>query len=80
MSQPDAPLFSIITPVFNASATLDETLASVRAQTRTDWEHLLIDDASSDNSRALLEAAAAREQVASQAAEVRDRWAPAPAL
>ncbi|MCB1337954.1 MAG: glycosyltransferase family 2 protein [Maritimibacter sp.] len=61
MSQPDAPLFSIITPVFNASATLDETLASVRAQTRTDWEHLLIDDASSDNSRALLEAAAARD-------------------
>lgn len=48
---------SIVTPVYNAARWLPETLASVRAQTFTDWEHLLVDDGSTDGSLAMLEAA-----------------------
>ena len=52
------PLVSIVTPVYNAARWLEETLASVRAQTLTDWEHLLVDDGSTDGSPAIAEAAA----------------------
>lgn len=52
------PLVSIITPVYNASRWLPETLASVRAQTFSDWEQILVDDGSTDNSREIAEEAA----------------------
>jgi teichuronic acid biosynthesis glycosyltransferase TuaG len=52
------PLVSIITPVYNAARWLPETLASVRAQTLADWEHLLVEDGSVDESAAIVEAAA----------------------
>ncbi len=52
------PLVSIITPVYNAARWLPETLASVRAQTLTDWEQILVDDGSTDASIAIAEAAA----------------------
>lgn len=53
------PAVSVITPVWNAAATLTATIASVQAQTRPDWEMLLVDDGSTDGSRALAEALAA---------------------
>ena len=52
------PLVSIITPVYNAARWLPETMACVRAQTLTDWEQILVDDGSTDNSVAIIEAAA----------------------
>lgn len=52
------PLVSIITPVYNAARWLPETLASVRAQTLTDWEQILVDDGSTDDSAAIVTAAA----------------------
>ena len=52
------PLVSIITPVYNAERWLAQTLASVRAQTLGDWEHLLVEDGSADDSAAIVEAAA----------------------
>ena len=52
------PLVSIVTPVYNAARWLPETLASVRAQTLTDWEQILVDDSSTDNSFAIAETAA----------------------
>lgn len=52
------PMVSVITPVYNAARWLPETLASVRAQTLQDWEHLLVDDGSSDDSVAIIEALA----------------------
>lgn len=55
------PLVSIITPVYNAARWLPETLATVRAQTLTDWEHILADDGSSDDSVGIAEAAAAED-------------------
>jgi glycosyltransferase involved in cell wall biosynthesis len=51
------PLVSIITPVYNAARWLTETLDSVRSQTLTDWEHILVDDGSTDNSGSIVEAA-----------------------
>lgn len=54
-------LASIVTPVYNAARWLPETLASVRAQTITDWEQVLVDDGSSDDSCAIIEAAAAED-------------------
>ena len=52
------PRVSIITPIYNAARWLPETLASVRAQTFTDWEHVLVDDRSTDGSVEILESAA----------------------
>ena len=41
---------SIITPCYNSSAFLPETIESVLNQTFKDWEWLIADDCSSDNS------------------------------
>jgi glycosyltransferase involved in cell wall biosynthesis len=55
------PAVTVITPVWNADATLAEAVASVRMQTRSDWEMILIDDGSTDGSAALAESLAAGE-------------------
>jgi glycosyltransferase involved in cell wall biosynthesis len=55
------PSVSIVTPVYNAARWLPETLATVRAQTFSDWEHILVDDGSSDDSLAIVEEAAAAD-------------------
>ena len=41
---------SIIIPVYNAGKFLDETIKSILNQTYQDWELLLVDDGSTDNS------------------------------
>ena len=43
-------LVSIITPCYNAEQFIRETIESVIAQTYTDWEMIIIDDCSTDNS------------------------------
>ncbi len=52
------PVVSVIVPVFNAARTLPAAIASVRAQTFAEWEIVLVDDASTDASPALIEALA----------------------
>lgn len=47
------PLISVITITYNAALTLAPTLASVEAQTFRDFEYLVIDGASTDNTVAL---------------------------
>ncbi|MBI5154598.1 glycosyltransferase family 2 protein [Candidatus Poribacteria bacterium] len=44
----DSPLVSIITPAWNAAPFIAETIASVQAQTWTNWELLISDDGSDD--------------------------------
>lgn len=43
------PTVSIITACYKAEKYLERTIASVRAQTFADWEHILVDDGSPDN-------------------------------
>ncbi|MEG2402976.1 MAG: glycosyltransferase family 2 protein [Muribaculaceae bacterium] len=47
------PLFSIITITFNAQKQLPSTLESVKAQSCTDFEHIIIDGGSRDNTVAI---------------------------
>ncbi len=49
------PLVSIITPIFNSEKYLPLTINSVKKQTITNWELILIDDNSSDNSYKIAE-------------------------
>jgi len=52
---PIKDLVSIITPVYNAQSTLKATLDSIVSQSYKEWELLLINDASTDQSKALVE-------------------------
>ncbi|MGN1246316.1 MAG: glycosyltransferase family 2 protein [Muribaculaceae bacterium] len=45
----ESPLFSIITITYNAEEVLRPTLTSVRGQAFSDFEHIIIDGASRDN-------------------------------
>ena len=47
----DAGLISIIVPVYNAGAYIRETISMVAAQIYGNWELLLVDDGSEDDSR-----------------------------
>jgi teichuronic acid biosynthesis glycosyltransferase TuaG len=55
------PLVSVITPVFNAVEFLPEALRSVQSQTLSDWEHILVDDGSTDGSVELIQETAAAD-------------------
>lgn len=44
---------SVITPAFNAELYLEQTVKSVQAQTYTDWEMIIVDDCSADDTYAL---------------------------
>jgi glycosyltransferase involved in cell wall biosynthesis len=48
------PFFTIIIPTFNRAHTLNKALDSVAQQTFTDWECIVIDDGSTDNTKQLL--------------------------
>ena len=50
ISREEDPLVSIITPLYNAEKFIAETIASVQNQTYSNWEHIIVDDASSDSS------------------------------
>ena len=50
------PLISVIMPVYNSAQFLHLAVDSVKNQTMEDWELLLIDDGSSDESGKLCEA------------------------
>lgn len=45
---------SIITPVYNSEEFLRETIDSVIAQTYQNWEHILVDDCSTDKSASII--------------------------
>jgi teichuronic acid biosynthesis glycosyltransferase TuaG len=55
------PVVSIITPAFNAARFLEPMLESVVQQSRKDFEHVVVDDGSNDNTAAMLRSAADRD-------------------
>lgn len=50
------PTISVITPAYNAAGHIGRTIASVQSQTFNDWEHIIIDDGSSDDTPAVVAA------------------------
>jgi teichuronic acid biosynthesis glycosyltransferase TuaG len=56
------PLVSVVMPVYNSAATLGASIRSVLAQTHTDLELLITDDASSDNSMDLIKEFARQDE------------------
>lgn len=53
---------SIIVPVYNGAEFLEETIASVRNQTWQNWELLLVDDCSKDQSYEIMKRLAAEDE------------------
>lgn len=51
----DLPLISIIIPVYNAEKTIERAIKSIQNQNFSDFELLLINDGSHDNSRQIIE-------------------------
>ena len=56
------PLVSIITPLYNAESFIGETIQSVLDQTHSNWEQIIIDDASTDRSLEIANSFASRDQ------------------
>lgn len=55
------PQVSIITPLYNAQDTIRDTIASVQAQSFGDYEHLIVDNNSTDASAEVVESCAAED-------------------
>ncbi len=53
---PSLPAVSVLMPCFNASATLDEAVSSILSQTLADLELVAVDDGSTDDTAARLQA------------------------
>ena len=51
----DFGLVSIITPSYNCAGFIGETIASIQAQTYRNWELIITDDCSTDNSTQVIE-------------------------
>ena len=49
-------VISIITPCYNAAPYIATTIKSVQQQTFTDWEMIVVDDGSTDNSAHIVSA------------------------
>ena len=54
MSHPEEHLVSIITPSYNSEDFIGETIDSIRKQTYQNWELIIVDDASKDNTAEVL--------------------------
>ncbi len=51
----NSPLISIIMPTYNRASLIMETIESIRSQTYKNWELIILDDGSEDNTEGLVE-------------------------
>ena len=45
---------TILTPTYNDGDTIEKTLLTIRQQTYKNWEHIIIDDGSTDNTKNII--------------------------
>jgi glycosyltransferase involved in cell wall biosynthesis len=57
----NSPVVSVLTPVYNGGAYLDECIRSVLAQDFTDWEYIIVNNCSTDDSLAIAQSYAAKD-------------------
>ena len=57
----DLPFITIFTPNYNKSKFLPETIESVLSQTYTNFEYIIVDDCSTDNSWEIIQSYAAKD-------------------
>lgn len=57
----DKPSVSVVVPCFNKGRFISRTLQSIQRQTLTDWECIIVDDGSTDNSGDICKAYAAED-------------------
>lgn len=50
-----SPFFSIITPVYNRKDCIKNAVRSITEQNFSDWEHIIVDDGSSDSTAEILD-------------------------
>ncbi len=55
------PLVSVVMPAFNAAAFIERTIATVQSQTLKEWELIIVDDASTDDTLDVLAKVASEE-------------------
>src|ERR1700722_6944965 len=58
----EQPLVSVVTPVFNGEAYLAECIESVLAQSYSNWEYIIVNNASTDGTLRIAEEYAARDR------------------
>lgn len=61
MDNDKSPLISIIVPCYNYASYLQDSIGSIIGQTYKNWECLVIDDGSTDNSREIIEKFSAQD-------------------
>src|SRR5262245_21019181 len=62
MNSSAKPLISVVMPVYNALPFLDESISSILGQTLSDFEFVILDDASTDDTIERLREWAARDK------------------
>ena len=53
-SEKPLPFVTVITPAYNAARYIAEAIDSIRAQTYSHFEHIIVDDCSTDDTRQIL--------------------------
>lgn len=62
MTRTDPPLVSVVTPVYNGAAYLQECIDSVLAQTYPNWEYIIVNNRSTDRTGEIAESSARRDK------------------
>jgi hypothetical protein len=55
------PMVSVVTPVYNRARFIGKAIESVQQQTFTDWEYVIVDNGSTDNTREVVKRYAAKD-------------------